>query len=74
MDKYEVTVEDYEGRLLKNCGMFSLEQVREIGMELVGSTFKCVEYLDMSLEYIKRKGDELWLCDNNVQIRIERYE
>lgn len=72
MEKYQVTRETYQGKFIEDLGEMTLEQIEELAKKYLGDVFTTEEEIKSDIEFIKQDGYEQWLCNNEIQITIEK--
>ena len=74
MEKYKVLKETYEGKFIDDLGEMTLEQIEKLAKSYLGDVFTTEEEIKDDMEFIKEDGCEQWLCNDRVQITINRVE
>lgn len=71
MKKYRVIKETYSGKFIEDLGDMTIEEIKELAKEYIGDVFVNEKEIQKDMEYIKKCGDELWLCNGKIEIKIE---
>lgn len=74
MEKYKVLKETYEGKFIDDLGEMTLEQIEKLAKSYLGDVFTTEEEIKSDMEFIKEEGYEQWLCNDRVQITINKVE
>ena len=71
MKKYRVIKQTYSGKFIEDLGDMTIEEIEKLAKEYIGDVFVNEEEIQEDMEYIKIHGDELWLCNGRIEIKIE---
>lgn len=71
MKKYRVIKQTYSREFIEDLGTMAIEEIEKLAKEYIGEVFVNEEEIQEDMEYIKEHGDELWLCDGRIEIKIE---
>ena len=70
--KYSVRKETYSNKLIENLGEKTIEEIEDLAREYIGDVFENVEEIKKDILYIEESGEESWLCNDEIQISINK--